>query len=221
MDQREVNHENLPPENMRLLSPNQKIETILDSRGLVDFVATARAVKATIRPEYDFIQASGFFDEHHLQWPRDSYNFDLPGGGSAAEFDNLAISRAKLPRVFHNWLHHVTEPPPLPDPEVMQYRIDAQRVALSLLSTVRAGKRRERSQHRRHISDSEIRRNLMRYLEEFETQVERADRIPPDFQLLPLNQLRRINTVEDMFKIGAALGKLAVPMSVKTILLTA
>lgn len=219
MTGREVNHENLPPENMRLLRPNERIETILDNRGLVDLRATVEAVKATVRPEYNFVAASGFPDDHHLQWPRKWYAADSSGGGVIAEFDDLAISKARLPRVFHNWLHHVTVPPPIPSLEVMQYRVEAQRVALSLLSTVRNSKRRARAQKRQNMSEVLINDNLIQFVEEFVYKVEQAAEIPPEFQLVPLEEFRAVETADDMFRAGNALGRFAVPSVIGRVLL--
>lgn len=138
----------LPPPQFRLLDHRKdKIETPLDDMGLVAVPALIRAVKATISPRYTWAKPC---DVHHFQWPGSNYPY-YPGhdGVNADTFRELPIHKGAVPRSFHNWLHAITIPPPAPDAEVMQYRIEAWNVASALFHEVRDVVRWERRMRRR------------------------------------------------------------------------
>ncbi len=129
--------EDLPPRDVWLHNPNHKLlETPVDERGLVDFPQLVSLIKGTVEPGYQW--PSPYNDRHHLQWPRRFYpevhEADIT---NPFEFRNLGIGVVRVPRYFHNWVHLITEPPKVPSDEVMRYRVDAQRVALSLFNRVR------------------------------------------------------------------------------------
>lgn len=140
----------LPPVQFRLLDPKKgKIETPLDTMGLVAIPKLITAVKATISPEYKWTRPC---DVHHFQWPGNLYPY-YPGRDrvNPDAFRELPIHKGAAPRDFHNWLHLITIPPPLPDEEVMRYRIEAWHVAEELFGEVRNVVRWERRMRRRAL----------------------------------------------------------------------
>lgn len=199
----------LPP--TELISPKfrtgrSKIETPLDSRNLVDAPKLFQEINKTVDPSYNW--RSPFNDTHHLQWPSRSYDGSIENL-RPQEFRNLAISQWVLPRVLHNWIHKITEPPPVPEAEIMQYRIDAQRVVTSLFSTIRTSNRIAN----RRMSEAKIHNMLIRKFDEASQKIADAKRIPPEFQLLELPDTP-INSIEDMSAIGSRLGKFVVARTI-------
>lgn len=129
----------LPPQETWQL-PDEPIETPTDERGLVDVPRLIEAVKATIDPAYRWPQPRG--NKHHFYWPRANYPYeqqwwDRERMYNAGAFCNLPIHKGDLPKEFENWLHLVTLPPAVPNEEVMQYRIEAWRVATDLFKSAR------------------------------------------------------------------------------------
>lgn len=199
----------LPPRELWLFNPKKEalLETPLDERGLVDMIGLIALMKTTVQPGYEW--NSQFVDEHHLQWPdrwypRGEVNLDTPH-----VFRNLAISKVMVPRVFHNWVHRVTEPPIMPDPEVMNYRIDAQRVAISLFRAVKNVKTTAR---KRGLDDEGLEKLLVQRFDSFSTTYEKAKQTPREFQLLDYGKYE-LNNVHDMVLIGTKLGKFTVTAS--------
>lgn len=133
--------DDLPPREYWLYDPKDgRIQTPIDERGLVDEKELVSIAKNAVDPSYPW--PSPFNDRHHLQWPRSSYKpIQQADSPNPAEFRSLSIGIVRVPRYFHNWVHFITEPPPVPSDEVMQYRIDAQRVALSLFGRVKSIRR--------------------------------------------------------------------------------
>jgi hypothetical protein len=199
----------LPP--AELIAPQfrtgrKKIETPLDSRNLVDAPKLFQEINKTVDSSYDW--KSRFNDTHHLQWPSRTYDENIDNL-HPQEFRNLAISQWVLPRVLHNWIHKITEPPPIPNPEVMKYRIDAQRVVTSLFSTIRISNRIVS----RQLSDAKIHHMLVQKFDEASQKIADAKRIPPEFQLVELPDTP-ISSIEDMSEIGSKLGKFVVARTI-------
>lgn len=196
---------NLPPPELRLISPEYdgKIETPIDSRGLVDVPELIKQVRATVDPSYRW--ESQFNDIHHLQWPSKDYGSFLSIDTSPQIFRNLAISKLNAPRSFHNWTHKVTEPPPVPSAESMHYRTEAQRVTLALFKSVRTSKMLMRN---KHISKEALQNRLIQNFDEFSLKLELAQSIPTEFRLVDVSNFTPRNTY-DLLKIGAKLGKVA------------
>lgn len=201
----------LPPREVRLFDPNLnegKIPTPIDERGLVDMLGLISVMRSTVESEYDW--ASAFSDEHHLQWPDRWYPKSDEGSEYSANiFRNLAISKVIVPRVFHNWVHRITEPPPMPSEEVMRYRIDAQRVALALFKEVRSAKTVARH---RHMGEEGLEELLTERFDTFAHYFEKAKQTPREFQLLEYENYSLRDTT-DMVHIGTKLGKFAVTAS--------
>lgn len=196
----------LPPPETWLHNPytDDLLPTPLDERGLVDTAKLIKQVKATINPNYTW--PSPFSDDHHLQWPDRWYENTPEATVNPHQFRNLAISRIYAPRMFHNWVHRITEPPRKPSEEVMHYRIDAQQVALILFRTVKHSKILAR---KRHLSDIQLEDLLTERFENFATSFELAKRTPKPFQLLDFESYE-LKTIDDMVRIGTELGKFAV-----------
>ena len=122
----------LPPENVWLVDPRdpnfERLATPVDERGLIEISKLVEAVKTTIDQKYKW---QGPNDVHHFYWPEHNYPHDDARSRNTSRqvFHNLPIHKGLVPRVFHNWLHSVTEPPEMPDREVMTYRVEAWDVA--------------------------------------------------------------------------------------------
>jgi len=199
----------IPPPEVWLRNPGlQQLETPLDDRGLVDFEALVKLVRGTVDPAYDW--SSPFNDRHHLQWPRRFY-VDAPDDKpNPAEFRHLGIGMVRVPRLFHNWTHLITEPPAMPSFEVMQYRIDAQRVAVSLFEKVREIKRSSRA---RDLGQEAYRafltEQLYRGFDDFSHQFEIARHQPVEFQPVDYGDLE-LNDPADMVNIADIVAKKAI-----------
>ena len=163
----------LPPEAMRLwkVPKHGYIETPLDRLGRVDLDTVILTGKATIDPEYDW-QAT-FNDIHHLQHPSAQYR----SSETLRQFKELKGRKVWLPRTFHDWVHFIMDDPPKPSIEVMKESINAETIAIEL--TMIAGRALILSQ------DPAGKPQRMEALFElYCQQVERASRVPIEFQLL-------------------------------------
>lgn len=203
-----------PPEMVAIdLEKDYRIKTPLDERGLVDVPKLLFEIGKTVDPSYDW--RSQFNDVHHLQWPNRWYDDENKESSNALvnpnEFRSLAIGKWVLPRVLHNWIHKVTEPPIIPSLDTMHYRIEAQRVTTSLFLTARTSKQIWRS---RFLTEKQIQDRLTLRFDSFSAQLEEAKSIPAGFQLVDLPE-RSPQSIDDMFDIGAKLGKYAVAGTVK------
>lgn len=201
-----MKREHLPPREVHLFNPekNGRMPTPLDERGLVDIDALVQLAKEAVDPEYDW--ASMESDIHHLQWVSRRYDVVTAFlGVDGNTFRNLVNRKAYVPRVFHNWVHYITEPPPVPVEEVMQYSIDAQRVALSLART--AGLATKLTTHYR-LTDAQLRQRLDEEFIHYNLFVENAREIPPEFSLLALEQIEA-KTIDEMLLANKHLGQLA------------
>jgi hypothetical protein len=124
----------IPPEEVWLINPdNDKFETPTDDRGFVDVHALIQAVKDTIDPEYEWPDD---VNVHHFYWKEEWYHSRLIGA-NALRFRDLPVHKALLPVEFHNWLHRVTIPPDVPDPELIRRRNESWTVAADLFATSR------------------------------------------------------------------------------------
>lgn len=160
--------------------------------------------QAELAKPRDFIME----DTHHLQWPRRHYGGDdAEEGVLEYDFRELAISKAFMPRVFHNWIHKITEPPPMPAEEIMRYRIDAQAAAMMLFNTVKDVKRYVR-EHK--LEEEDLERELIQRSDQFIEGYERAISMPPEFQLVNYQEYEP-NETEDMLRLSNRLGRVVTP----------
>jgi len=199
--------DSLPPQSVRLYDPREKgrIETPTDERGLVDLDALVERVKMTVDPEYHW--ESSYNDTHHLQWHAAFYShFQMSDGVDMQSFRELTNRKAYLPRVFHNWIHAVTLPPPIPSNEVMQYSIDAQRVAISLAKTASLAVRLTRMIH---IPAHRLEERLEQEFEHYNLYIDNARLVPKEFSLLAIEELEAKN-VEEMLERNRQLGRQAI-----------
>lgn len=127
----------LPPEEVRLLDPQKhRIPTPQDAQGFIDVPQLITDVNATIDPSY---QWPAGLSRHHIYWEgRDYHEFDAEHPGSrAVRFRELKANKVRIPKQFENWLHVITEPPVMPEPEVMWQVSEAWLIANRLFKTVR------------------------------------------------------------------------------------
>lgn len=197
----------LPPQKMWLYDPyrNGQLETPTDEYGLVDLDKLVTMVKQTVRPEFSW--QSTYNDIHHLQWFARNYpaldENNTPVNPN--EFRELVSRKAYIPRVFHNWIHQVTLPPPVPSDEVMKHSIDAQRVALQLYRTARLATKLTR------MSQIPARKRIERLDEEYinySLYIENAREVPKEFSRLAIEEIEARN-VDEMLLANRRLGRLA------------
>ncbi|HET8884602.1 MAG TPA: hypothetical protein VFM68_03980 [Candidatus Saccharimonadales bacterium] len=195
----------LPPRDLCLFDPKKDglLPTPVDERGVVDSQELIHMVKTTVDPSYQW--TSPYNDVHHTHWPGNRYKHTPNAEINPNEFRNLATNKLYVPRIFHNWTHKITEPPPVPSDEVMYYQIEAQRVALALFRTVRSSRKLSRL---KTISDEELETRLIEQFDSFNDTVETAKKMPPEFQVIDLSNYQP-RSYEDMFRLGAELGKTA------------
>ncbi len=126
----------LPPKHVRLIDPKkERLETPVDDRGIVDVNELISLVKATVDSNYEWPINS---NEHHFYWPKSNYKHRRARITSKMKkFRELTVSKGYLPIEFHNWMHEVVEPPPVPEVEVMEQRIEAWEIASSLFKKAR------------------------------------------------------------------------------------
>lgn len=209
----------MPPNDARIFRPDidERIETPLDQRGLVDLDGLIEVVKQTVDPSFNW--RSPFNDVHHLQWYSALYhNHDDPR--LAVTFRELVNRKAYVPRAFHNWVHNVTLPPPVPSEEVMRHSIDAQRVAISLARTAAQAVKLSR---RKMIGAQAKHDRLEQAFEAYNVLLDNAREVPREFSLLQVDEIEA-RSVEEMLIINKALGKLAldrIPLRDKAVQSTA
>jgi hypothetical protein len=93
----------------------ETIETIQNNLQLVDIFATVRALqKASAGKEW--VKPS---DTHHIYWPERLY----PKQTIYRAFRELPVHKVMLPRDFHDFLHNMSEPPLVPDEDIMNYHV--------------------------------------------------------------------------------------------------
>ncbi len=199
------NLDTLPPLDARLYNPSTqgRIPTPLDDLHLVDIPQLITDVKATVDPAYEWPQQ---ISTHHFYWPVTWYSSDgIASRCNPSTFRNLPIHKGLVPRVFENWLHAVTLPPPLPDPEIMDYRVEAWTVARDLFKLARKTVHWERLARRRReliaknphivpegfdgvdiIGEEVMHEVLERHFRGFERQRKRQDQIPQALRIVDL-----------------------------------
>lgn len=215
--------ETLPPPDARLCEVDEKIPIPYDDRGLIKIDDLVRNVKATIDQNYEWPTG---LNVHHFYWPEEAYPSNLsPGAGvNPAQFRALSIHRGLLPKVFHSWLHIITDPPAMPEPDVMQYRNEAWVVARDLFLMARKTIVTEKQTRRRRlyvaqnpdtlkvefngvdvIGEAVMQDMLEQNFRGFEMQLQRQERIPEEHRIIDLEGTPN--------KIAAELGRLIVPKS--------
>lgn len=196
----------LPPPDMRLYNPGKEglLDTPLDERGLVDLNRLVALGKSTVDAAFGWQSREN--DVHHLQWVGRYYDIaDAFVEADTHVFRNLVNRKAYVPRLFHNWVHYITAPPPVPSDEVMSYSIDAQRVAMSLARTAGLATKLTRNVR---MSEARLRERLDQEFENYNLYIENAREVPREFSLVAIDELEA-QTVDDMLLANKRLGKLA------------
>lgn len=199
----------LPPQEFWTDQSLQKysLETPLDERHFVDMDGLVELGRQFVVPEYQW--ASPVNDVHHLQW---SISTQLPKDMSEAEivvlkeFRELVNRKMFTPRVFHNWLHWLTLPPPVPGVEEMRYSVDAQRVAVSLAKTAALATQLTRI---KAIPEKELNRRLEEEFITYNLYMDNARLVPLEFRTLKLEELE-VRSPEDLLIVNKQLGRMAV-----------
>jgi hypothetical protein len=140
----------LPSKWAQLVDPSkEKIPTPLNEHGVVDIDATVSAVMATIHSDYTWSRHS--INPHHFQWRADAYSRESQGvlNVQPAQFRNISPLKGHLPRELENWLHKVTEEPPVPSLEVMYFYTEAWQVAKGLYACTSGSVIKQRQARRR------------------------------------------------------------------------
>lgn len=200
----------LPPQHARAWDEvtDGKLQTPLNTHGVVDLDALVALGKQTVENGYDW--TSRLNDVHHLQWPEAFYADDE----LAHEFRETVDRKAFLPRQFHNWLHHITEPPPVPSEEVMKHTVDAERAIRALASTAALATRLTRM---RWIPERKRAARLEKEYMNYQLYVENAREIPEEFLRVSPHELAA-GSVEEMLEVSRRIGRRAltqIPMRMR------
>ncbi|MGH7240959.1 MAG: hypothetical protein ACREGB_01540 [Candidatus Saccharimonadales bacterium] len=213
----------LPPPDVWLVDPRKdKFETPVDDRGFVDVPNLIQAVKDTIDSGYEWPSDANI---HHFYWKEEWYHSRLIGA-NALRFRELPIHKALLPVEFHNWLHQITIPPDIPDPELIRRRNESWTVAEDLFRSSRNVVRWERRARRRAelvreqpgilpptfagedlIGQEVLGKIIGKHFVGLELGLERLHRIPEDD--------RFVEADAGLHAFASALGKIIVPGALK------
>ena len=200
----------LPPREFWLHNPQTDglIPTQTDRYGLVDVPRLIQDIKATVDPSYDW--ESDFSDDHHLYWPKNQYP-DIPEAfANPHEFRYLMMNRLDGPRVFHSWLHRVTEPSAPPGEEVMYYRIQAERGVGSLALHIASTKW---LLNKSGFPQMSVKDQVSERLQRFMDDLNKVKGLPPEFQ--PVNlQGYEADGLEDMLRLERTLGRRGVKAAI-------
>lgn len=205
----------LPPKHARLwdIAADGKLPTPLNEHGVVDLDGLVELGRRTIEDSYDW--TSSLNDIHHLQWPGAFYVEDE----LTQEFRETVGRKAYIPRTFHNWLHYITEPPPLPSEEVMQHVVDAERALRALASTASLAMRLTRMPW---IPERKRDMRLAEQYEAYQLHAESALAIPEAFLRVPPHELSA-GSVEEMLEVSRTMGRRAlthVPIRLRSLAAT-
>ena len=180
-----------PPDEAFIKDPREKIETPLDSRGLVDFPSLIDGVRGYVEEDYHW---RGQDNGHHLYWfdklytKPNLFNQDVT---VSRLFRGLHLHIVELPRELHDFLHVVTLPVEVPDEEIMKYRIDSWNVAVSLFNHVDIIKKKK------FLSNDEAsqyvnRRILKLKFKSIEEDYDKIQKIPQEFRFFDILPLEKI-----------------------------
>lgn len=201
------------------LEPGERLRTPTDDRGLVDIPATVKLVKSIAPLNYDWAPN---LSVHHFYWPGTDYEEASP---IARKFRELSVHKGLVLREFENLLHATTAPAPMPDEEVMVYRIEAWRVAHDLFLSARQAVAWERRMRRREAlirkkpeilpvefnGEDKIGREVLSEILDthfagMDQHLERAAAIPPEYRLFDPESGKEA--------LATKLGELVVPNAV-------
>ncbi len=124
--------ESLPPFEFRLRKIDQRMPTPVDDFGRVDKLQLITDVRATLSDTYE---VPFDLNDHHIYWSKNRF-ISVPiirGRLLAKEFRDLPSNRMRLPIIFHNWLHRITEKAIVPDDDVMHHTVEAEKTGEDIL----------------------------------------------------------------------------------------
>ena len=214
----------LPPSDAWLIERGEKFDTPTDGLGIVDISRTISLVRACIDPYYIWDPA---LSVHHFQWDKSMYpERKQSGRPNPRVFRELPPHKGLVLREFENVLHEVTLPAPVPEEEVMYYRIEAWKVASSLFKKARDVLQQERKRrHRRAnvaanpqlvaegfngqdvIGEEIMQEILEKDFRGVEIHRKQNSQIPPEF--------RFFDSEAPLTEVAGDLGKIVIPRSVK------
>lgn len=205
----------LPPRDTWLYDPltNGPLETPTNNLGLVDLDGLVTMVKSTVSPEFSWLAPRN--DIHHLQYYARWYTTDLE-----REFRELYSRKVRASRTFHNWLHVVSNPTPIPCIDVMYESVQAERTKVGLARTAGLAMKVARIPH---IPEQKRIQRLEEIYHEYMIHYENARVIPPEFNHLALDELA-VESVDDLLSVTKRLGKQAlnhIPVRHRELLLAA
>jgi hypothetical protein len=122
----------LPPQSAWLVDvydPRNRVESAVDYRNVVQPDTTNEAVLGMLDPSY---LGSRKPNLNHYVFPEHDYKGRQIGKLALVRYRNLTPLTRYLPADIHNLFTLVVEEPPMPEPEVMSYMIEAWQVAHNL-----------------------------------------------------------------------------------------
>lgn len=102
----------------------EKIEVPLDEHGIPRRVTLMRQVLDTLNTQHIW---TGEYDLHHVAWPGAEYRelVDSDGTMVGSRYRGAGSLKVRMPRQLHNYVHATTNPPKMPDIDVIrQYGIE-------------------------------------------------------------------------------------------------
>ncbi len=184
--------------------------TPLTDIGLVDRTKLMKLVRGTLTSAYKW--PSDMDDEHHLQWPRRKYTHRPDATVNPYEFRNLPLNKMYWPRMFHNWAHRVTEPPPVPSDDVMYYTTQAQGAIDALSRAVQIAKMLTRNCD---ISQASRESRVNELFDEYSQTIEGFRQLPSEFHFINLEK-HAAATIDEFLASGGELGRIAAVSTVAT-----
>lgn len=107
---------------------DERLSTPVDDRGLVDH----QKLVSCVVPSAKFQSHKSFEDTHHVYWHMKTVLTPNHDTDLAETYRELPINKILMPRYLHEAIHETTVPPRLPDNEVMEYRVEAWKIARTL-----------------------------------------------------------------------------------------
>ncbi len=185
------------------LPPSEKITTPLNDLGLVDARATVELLRKSTQHQW-----FEFPDTHHLYWPANRY----PKKQIERQFRELPINKIMIPRDFHDYLHASTEPPLVPDTDLMHYQVLSYDAVRSMFDAARLiiQKQREKDRLLGRLPAGNVyggvhsrQRAISANKKQFEEALEIFDSVPPEVRVID------INTNDNLGKIAQSLAVVA------------
>lgn len=209
----------LPPREFWLLNKFERIPTPQDDLKRVDVAKLIPAVKTTLNPSYNAWDLSQI-NSHHLFFPGKEFvkRYPRKHRDLATDFRSLHINQIKLPILFHNYLHAVTEIPEVPTPEVMEYTVNSAGVLERFFQNLNLATQWERVARRQELirqgviqpendekilDPAQIQTILSENDEKLFTSFESFYKLPPEF--------RPVDPDKPMTRIVKEAGRLAAP----------